>query len=217
VFSNPKEGRETEYNDWYSNVHLHDILAVPGYSSAQRFKCQIRAVGDIRHDWLAIYEMDVETAEEAKKAVDSLSLVEMVISDALERDGLACALIETCGPPVEENPDSMTGPYRLVALTNAAPGRETDFNEWYDDVHMPEVADAPGFTWGERYKARQVVAGEVPNPYFAFYGMEAANLEGAGAALHGLSTSNLTMTDAAGDGGALAIYEAVTERLTARG
>ncbi len=38
VMSNPAPGKEQEYNDWYTNVHLGDVLKVPGIVSAQRFK-----------------------------------------------------------------------------------------------------------------------------------------------------------------------------------
>ena len=37
VQTNPLEGREDEYNDWYTNQHLQDIVALPGFVSAQRF------------------------------------------------------------------------------------------------------------------------------------------------------------------------------------
>ena len=36
VHSNAAEGREQEYNDWYSNHHLKDVLACPGVISARR-------------------------------------------------------------------------------------------------------------------------------------------------------------------------------------
>ena len=31
-------GREDEYNDWYSNTHIPEVLAVPGFVGARRFK-----------------------------------------------------------------------------------------------------------------------------------------------------------------------------------
>ena len=37
VYSNPVKGREDEYNDWYSNQHLSDLLVIPGIVSAKRF------------------------------------------------------------------------------------------------------------------------------------------------------------------------------------
>src|SRR4051812_44989223 len=37
VFSNPAEGQDTEYNRWYDNQHAPDVVAVPGFVTAQRF------------------------------------------------------------------------------------------------------------------------------------------------------------------------------------
>jgi len=36
VFSNPVEGRDAEFNDWYDNVRIPELLAVPGMLSAKR-------------------------------------------------------------------------------------------------------------------------------------------------------------------------------------
>ena len=38
VYSNPVPGMEDEFNEWYSDRHVHEILRVPGYLSAQRFR-----------------------------------------------------------------------------------------------------------------------------------------------------------------------------------
>lgn len=43
--------REDEYNEWYSTVHIPEILSVPGFASARRYKS---ADGS----YLAIYELD---------------------------------------------------------------------------------------------------------------------------------------------------------------
>ncbi|WP_167480822.1 hypothetical protein [Mesorhizobium waimense] len=37
VLNNPVEGREAEFNAWYDDRHVHDILRLPGLVSAQRF------------------------------------------------------------------------------------------------------------------------------------------------------------------------------------
>src|SRR5579863_7586149 len=37
VFSNPVAGHEAEYNKWYNEQHAPDVVAVPGFVSAQRF------------------------------------------------------------------------------------------------------------------------------------------------------------------------------------
>jgi hypothetical protein len=61
VQSNPVPGREQEYGDWYTNRHLPEILAVPGFASAQRFVVSpvVRgpAMPPSRHSHLAVYEI----------------------------------------------------------------------------------------------------------------------------------------------------------------
>lgn len=92
VLTNPVEGKEDEYNDWYDNIHLPDVLKVPGVRSAQRFR-----LGDVQrspapHPWLylAIYEVEddmVQTVvdEIAKRAGTPV----MPLSDALDGDRLS--------------------------------------------------------------------------------------------------------------------------------
>src|ERR1700730_14605784 len=37
VFSNPVAGHEDEYNKWYNEQHAPDVVAIPGFVTAQRF------------------------------------------------------------------------------------------------------------------------------------------------------------------------------------
>ena len=37
VMSNPSEGMEEEFNDWYEHTHLDEVLATTNFSWAQRF------------------------------------------------------------------------------------------------------------------------------------------------------------------------------------
>jgi hypothetical protein len=46
--------REEEYNDWYDNVHLADVCAVPGFLGARRYD----PVGNGPH--VAIYDIEGE-------------------------------------------------------------------------------------------------------------------------------------------------------------
>jgi hypothetical protein len=34
--------------------------------------------------------------------------------------------------------------YTWLVLTNSEPGREEEFNRWYDDVHVPDLLRIPG-------------------------------------------------------------------------
>jgi hypothetical protein len=62
VHSNAADGLEDDYNDWYTNEHLADVVAVDGVISAQRFKFTGNSVADHEnpHGYLAIYELEIE-------------------------------------------------------------------------------------------------------------------------------------------------------------
>ena len=59
VCSEPCGGRADEFNEWYTNQHLDDLVALPGFTSAQRFKLHSVSMGTTLNKDLAIY--DVET------------------------------------------------------------------------------------------------------------------------------------------------------------
>jgi hypothetical protein len=41
VFANPIPGREAQFNDWYQNVHLGDLVQLEGWDGAQRFRLEV--------------------------------------------------------------------------------------------------------------------------------------------------------------------------------
>jgi len=58
VLSNPAPGREDEFNAWYTDRHLRDVLDVPGYLAAQRFRT-VQADGAApAWAYAALYEVD---------------------------------------------------------------------------------------------------------------------------------------------------------------
>ena len=92
VFTNPVEGQEDVYNAWYSDVHLQDVLKVPGIIAAQRFK-----LSDVQRDsppfpwrYLALYEIETDDLNHTLAALrERAGTSAMVISDAVasERAG----------------------------------------------------------------------------------------------------------------------------------
>lgn len=72
VQTNAVPGREDEFNDWYDNQHIGDVLALDGFSSAQRFiRSDIqRTVEATRYPFqhLALYEV----AGDTRAAIDEL-------------------------------------------------------------------------------------------------------------------------------------------------
>ena len=62
VLTNPVEGGDEVYNDWYTNRHIADVLTIPGVVAAQRFKLSDKQRMAAPHPWqyLAIYEIETD-------------------------------------------------------------------------------------------------------------------------------------------------------------
>jgi hypothetical protein len=60
---------------------------------------------------------------------------------------------------------------KLIALTNPAPGKEAEYNEWYQNTHLPEMVSFPGVYLAQRYKLVAQMGAD-PNQYLAVYGIE---------------------------------------------
>lgn len=62
VLSNPASGCEDEFNDWYSNWHIPDVLAIPGILAATRY----RRIGEGaaapfgRFRYMVVYELETD-------------------------------------------------------------------------------------------------------------------------------------------------------------
>lgn len=76
----------------------------------------------------------------------------------------------------------------MVVMANAAEGREAEFVEWYDKIHMPDVLETPGFVRGTRYElGTRYVPAEGPSAgqgqFMILYELEGDDTEAAWAAL----------------------------------
>jgi len=101
VLTNPREGRDQEYNDWYTKQHLADVVAVPGFVSAQRFKLTDPMGFPHDHRYLAIYEIESDDPKAVMADMMSRSGSQsMVISEALDLEGATIGLYEECSPVV---------------------------------------------------------------------------------------------------------------------
>ena len=102
VMTGPKPGRDKEYNDWYNNQHLADVVAVPGFRSAQRFKLTDAMGAEHRNAYMAIYEIDSDDPKAVLAEMFSRSgTPAMVLSEALDLDKAVVGLFEPCSSVVE--------------------------------------------------------------------------------------------------------------------
>lgn len=92
VLSNPVEGKEDEYNDWYTNQHLGDVCAAPGFVAARRFKV---VDGESDHKYLAIYEMESDDPKADFAGLAELGAAgKMPLSDAIDVENVKTLIFE---------------------------------------------------------------------------------------------------------------------------
>ena len=79
VFTNPVDGDEEAFNRWYDDVHLDEVLQVPGFVAAERFRLTEEQMGpeERGYRYLAIYEVEGDPAqafEELQKAAPNMDM-----------------------------------------------------------------------------------------------------------------------------------------------
>jgi hypothetical protein len=57
--TSPVAGREDEFNHWYDDVHMPEVLATPGFVAGQRYALAGPGAED-RPRYLAVYEIETD-------------------------------------------------------------------------------------------------------------------------------------------------------------
>jgi hypothetical protein len=107
VFSNPADGQEDAYNEWYDGTHVPDVLAVPGVIAAQRYEVAPMKVPEAEgmpepeppaHRYLATYELDRDADEVMAEFLRRLGSGEMTLSETMDFGSIAMAAWQPRGP-----------------------------------------------------------------------------------------------------------------------
>jgi hypothetical protein len=100
VFSNPTEGREAAFEEWYENTHIADVLQVPGVAAAQRYGMAPMATPELddapvpaapAHRHLAVYELDGDADEVMAEFLRRVGSGEMALDDSLDLASISLA------------------------------------------------------------------------------------------------------------------------------
>ena len=60
VLTEPSEGMEDDFNDYYEHTHLDEVIDSTGFKSAQRFKLVDQVGEDCPLPYLAVYETETD-------------------------------------------------------------------------------------------------------------------------------------------------------------
>ena len=97
VLTEPTAGRDEEYNTYYENLHLDEVLATTGWTSAQRFKLSAQQGMACPLPYLAFYEVE---ADDPNTILENLNATrgQRVQSDALNRKTAGAWVFSEIGP-----------------------------------------------------------------------------------------------------------------------
>jgi hypothetical protein len=87
VFTDPVAGREAEFDDWYTGTHLPELLALPGFLSAQRWSraaAGASALPNCPQRNLAVYELDGDGEKALAAMMEASTSGQLHMSDALD-------------------------------------------------------------------------------------------------------------------------------------
>jgi len=104
TLSNPTEGREEEYNDWYQNVHLGDLVAIEGIVSAQRYRFARTLKEGDTYDYMAVYEIETDDIDAVLAELGAAAGDGRIrMTDAIDTAGATALVYEEFGPVVTES------------------------------------------------------------------------------------------------------------------
>jgi hypothetical protein len=141
------KAHEDEFHDWYDTEHIPERERIPGFGTCERWI----SVANPKHA-VASYELDTLAVlqSDAYKAIayDNLSVWSKRVGQMAQR------LIRFDGS--QTNPGDAVAPAGcgglLVNAMNVDPEHEAEFNDWYDNEHLPALQAVPGTICARRYK-----------------------------------------------------------------
>ena len=227
VLTNPgSSDKEAAYNDWYTNEHVPDVLAVPGYVAATRYEGFPSWIS-IPQRYLTIYDLEVDDVAHIQRISDEhmrrIAAGEMRRSPdgAMDRGTMRAMyyLEKSARQTSKLQQSAVPDGVFLAYAAAAAPDRDAELNRWYDEQHLPDVLDLPGFTAAQRYTMTGVnMVGQpwvTENPYLTVYEHmhrdEAAYGAAFGQIRDRIAAGTVIMTDAIAPNSLMAVYRRISD------
>ncbi|TYB49710.1 DUF4286 family protein [Actinomadura chibensis] len=152
VLSQPRDGGEDAFHDWYDTEHGPARLALPGVRQGHRY----RAADGAAPSWLAWYDLDLGVLQTSRYRAlrDRRSARERAVMASLETlDRRVYELLDDHGVPAAAPP-----PLLLARAITVPPRDEPAFHSWYAEEHVPALHALPGWRRTRRYVLRDGAA-----------------------------------------------------------
>jgi hypothetical protein len=156
--------REREFNRWYDEEHLGDVVAVPGVFGGRRFERVPGAAYVKETPWryLTVYELagaDALARDEFVRLGTEPSEWTRAVAFDLPMDRAVLSLHGAT--PADAAAAVPVGSAILHVTMDVRPDRFDDFLAWHADDHLPAVASAPGVLAGRRLVDTSTTTGDL--------------------------------------------------------
>jgi hypothetical protein len=151
VWADVPADKEDDFNRWYNEEHIPELLALPGVLNAARYEA---VKSGPKH--LACYEL------ESPAVVQTDAWRNRPRSDWANRasaPAIATTLISNVYQMVHpatltpEIAQSDMAPALQIGRMGVAPENDAEWNNWYSTVYVPNYEKVPGVIRGRRWKA----------------------------------------------------------------
>jgi hypothetical protein len=150
VLTNAVTGREADFDDWYTNIHLRDALRFRGSIAAQRFKLAAKQVqvypAGFSWDYLALYDV-FDPERFSREHMDNALTPRMMVTDAIRMDGLN----DYHYFPLQfrdNHPGNRHDGGVVMEQISVAADNEDAFGSWYNDTYFPGTCARTGVRKG---------------------------------------------------------------------
>jgi hypothetical protein len=166
----PLAEREEEFHDWYNTEHIPQVMSLPGFAGARRYRCDTDAIPFIA--WYETADEHVESGPHFQRIVQQPTewsqRMRHIYGDRRERMNfkLMCEVANTANTgPVTD------APWMYLVHTDIPDHIVGEYNAWYDKEHLPRCAAIPGVLRARRYTAAACTSGTVAPRYLTAYEM----------------------------------------------
>jgi len=142
---------EDEFNRWYDEEHLADLLAQPGVLSGRRFvRAQTAFSAPSTLNYITIYQLEdtgaLQTPSYQAMATTPSEWTTRVAMSLPRRRDVATQIY-----PTQRLDSHPVGDAIMHVFTHADPSIVDDFHRWYEEEHIPALVACEGVFGARRF------------------------------------------------------------------
>jgi cytidylate kinase len=180
------ESRTYEFNRWYKEVHIPDLLQTPGIANVYRYRNIAENVKEGQPRYISLYRIDSDdpwslmqkvVKEDNKKRAEQGRMIDCIKSYQVgvwDFIAMRRSIVVPQRPPTRL-PDGMPEAMLVVPSICTDTAREKEFNDWYLYTHFHDLLETPGLVQASRYQSLNPKPDDREARYLALYEIDSDN------------------------------------------